>query len=75
MLEIPVSLFAMVFLSIVVGKVRLSIRACLVSQFGIVSLVSIVSLGILVILVSQPLLSNVIRLAARVILVSFFANF
>ena len=72
MLEIPLSLFALAFLSIVVGKVSLAIRACLVSQFRIVSLVRIVSIGILVILVSLSLLVIVVLLAIRVILVSLF---
>ena len=71
MLEIPVSLSALGFLSIVVGKVSLEIRACLVSQFIIVSLVSIASLGTLVILVILSLLASVVPLAIRAILVSF----
>ena len=75
MLEIPVSLFAPVFLSIVVGKVSLAIRACMASQFSIVSLVSIVSLGSLAILVSLALLVSVSPLAIRLILVSFLFTY
>ena len=46
----------MVLLSIVVGKISLSSRACMASQLSIVSLVGIVSLGSLAILASLSLL-------------------
>ena len=62
----------MVLLSIVVGKISLSSRACMASQLSIVSLVGIVSLGSLAILASLSLLVIVAPpLAIRVILVSF----
>ena len=74
MLEIPVCLFARVFLSTVVSTISRASQACLVSQFILVSLVSIVSLGRLVIVVSLSILVIVVLLAILVILVSFFTN-
>ena len=75
MLEMPVCLFDRRFLPIAVSVATLSIKAILASQFSLVCLVGIVSLGILANLVSLALLVSVVCLSILVILVSFFYRF